>query len=530
MRRQSLMGGGNVPQIPGASNGHMKRDRTEDPPGDISNKRRDTGDSKMSTPGPGTPGHHSPSNSMGNIMGHPGTPPHSATLPNVSSVSMGSPSMPPPMLTGVLPSDTQSISAARSRMRGGMPDGNRLMSHPGSSGQPGSSMQHAAGPSSIPNNQAQMGAGVNSMSPSVLQSMQILQDPTHPATRYLSAQIPGFSNFPMAAQLQQLQKMQVSRRSMYFIGINNDICFQQLMQQRKGQGAQQHHMGGQVSGFAQGQNGQMNVPNSNPTRIPSQQQPMSPHGTFPFANQQGMDPRTANAMNAGNMSLDPQRRQQLQLMQQQQNIMRNNQIYAQQQQRLSQGASPHIGSPMLGGTPDGNNFPALRSNASVPGIARSTRTPSDHAPSPLTPQLSGRPEDMQRAMMQQGQRNMLQNQAMSQLGMGGMNQSWQQGQQMGNSMPHAQASYGMTPPGSAGYGSMSGGAPSPAAGQQWAQAGAGQFSFNGASPPGQPSDGNTPGSRQTSATPAPHQQMAQNSPMGGDQAGLNDFDLFSWTQ
>lgn len=314
------------------------------------------------------------------------------------------------------------------------------------------------------------------------------------------------------------------------------------MQARKGQSQQQqHHPAASIQGFSQGQQnggmpGQMGVHNGSPTRISSQQSPMPPQGSFPFGNQGGMDPRTANAMGGANMPLDPQRRQLL-LMQQQQNMMRNTAIFNQQRLAAQQqaGGSPHIGSPMLGGSADGNAFPALRSNPSVPGIARSTRTPSDHAPSPLTPQLSGgRSEEMQRAMMQQ-QRNMFhgQNPGMAQMaGMGGMNPSWPQTQQPGP-MPHGQGSYSMSPPGSAGFGNMPGGAPSPASGQQWSQPGGGSFAFNAASPSaGQPSDGNPrPGSRQTSATPVPLQQqpMPQNSPMG-DQAGLSDFDIFTWGQ
>ena len=286
---------------------------------------------------------------------------------------------------------------------------------------------------------------------------------------------------------------------------------------------------------------QMGLQNGSPTRISgAQQSPMPPQGSFPFANQAGMDPRAANGMGGGaNMPLDSQRRQLL-LMQQQQQQMRNNaMLNAQQQQRLAQqaGASPHIGSPMLGGSADGTNFPALRSNPTVPGIARSTRTPSDHAPSPLTPQLSGGgSQDLQRALMQQGQRNMMhaQGHGMSQMGMGGMNPSWPQAQQQQQAAAQMQGAYGMSPPGSAGFGSMPGGAPSPAGGgqqQQWAQGAGGQFAYNAGSPSAgrPPSDGNAgPGSRQASATPAPHQQMTQNSPMG-DQAGLNaDFDMFNW--
>ena len=199
----------------------------------------------------------------------------------------------------------------------------------------------------------------------------------------------------------------------------------QARNQAKGQNAQHH--GNAMQGFPQGQQnggmpGQMGLPNGSPTRLSAQQQsPMPPQGNFPFANQGGMDPRAAAGLGGGNVPLDSQRRQLL--LMQQQNMMRSNAMFnnQQQQQRLAQqaaaaaaagggGGQPHLGSPMLGGSPDAPSFPALRSNPSVPGIARSTRTPSDHAPSPLTPQLSGGAQDLQRAMLQQQQQQQQQQQ------------------------------------------------------------------------------------------------------------------------
>lgn len=290
----------------------------------------------------------------------------------------------------------------------------------------------------------------------------------------------------------------------------------------------------------------MGVPNGSPSRMsPSgQQASMQQQGGFPFPgsggggtpNNMGLTP--AQQANLANMT--PQQRQ-LFLLQQQQmmrgnntqnNAMMNQQMFnAAQQQRMA-GASPHIGSPMLGGPADGGNFPAaLRSNPGVPGIARSARTPSDHAPSPMTPQISqgrsGHMDDFQRAMM--AQRNLAQAGGMNQLGGGNMNPAWPQSQGMaGQVMPGA-----MSSPGNAGFGGMSGGgSPSIGGQQQWSPNSAGgQFSFNSRSPSAGPqSDVSLADSRQTSATPAPL-GMAQNSPMpGGDQAGLSDFDIFDWGQ
>lgn len=289
----------------------------------------------------------------------------------------------------------------------------------------------------------------------------------------------------------------------------------------------------------------MGVPNGSPTRMsPSgQQTPMQQQGGFPFPggggapNAMGMTP----AQQANMANMNPQQRQ-LFLLQHQQQMMRggsaqnaammNQQMFnAAQQQRMA-GASPHIGSPMLGGPADGGNFPAaLRSNPGVPGIARSTRTPSDHAPSPMTPQISqgrgSQMEDFQRAMM--AQRN-LQAGGMNQMVGGNMNPAWPQSQGMvGSPGMHG----AMSPPGSPGFGGMSGGgSPSIGGQQQWSPNNGGQFPFHTGSPSAGPGDISlsAAGSRQASATPVPT-NMTQNSPMpGGDQTGLNDFDIFDWGQ
>lgn len=284
----------------------------------------------------------------------------------------------------------------------------------------------------------------------------------------------------------------------------------------------------------------------------------------------GMDPRSASSMGgltpaqqANLANLTPHQRQQLMLMQQQQlmrggngnqNMMTNQMFNAlqqqqqqqQQQQRMAQqqqqhqaGSSPHVGSPMLGGSVDGNNFPpTLRSNPSVSGIARSTRTPSDHAGSPMTPQLSQRTSNAMQdnfnpAMMGGGQRNMNLSQGggMGQMG-SNMNAAWSQNQQSPQHMSQGQGGFGMSPSASAGgFNGMGGNASSPPH-QQWNHGG--QFPFSAGSPAGnqQHEVVSLQPARQTSATPAPHQQqpqLAQNSPMG-DQTGLNDFDIFNWAQ
>ena len=260
-------------------------------------------------------------------------------------------------------------------------------------------------------------------------------------------------------------------------------------------------------------------------------------------------------------NMNPQHRQQLFLMQQQQQQqqqlmqrgavgpgMMNPQMVAQermQQQRMAQAGSPtHHNSVMMGmqgvGS-DGTSFPALRSNPGVPGIARSIRTPSDHmqSHSPITPQLAQRTQsqtadDYQRAMMQQGQRGMTpaQDGSFMQMNNGGMqNSGWSQSPS--TSIAPSQISYGMTRPNSAGvgqgpFGGVPNGVSSPVA-NNWSQGGGGSFTTT--SPiGGQQAVDSLSVQRQASMTPAPHTQMSQNSPVVGDQGGMNDFELFNWNQ
>ncbi|KIP09807.1 hypothetical protein PHLGIDRAFT_125957 [Phlebiopsis gigantea 11061_1 CR5-6] len=518
------------------SNGHLKRDRPDDISADLvgANKRRDTGGSKTSTPTPSTPlGISSPIQPISATMTQPGTPTHRISTPNLMGPSGSSPSMPPPSIPpGMMaPGNEAQLAAQRTRQmqlrqmqqQQAMTDGSRQMS----SGQVGMSMP---GSSSIPPGTL---AALQAMGPTAVQCFQILQNPQHPLVQYMTANSPGFQTLPPQQQIQQMQRVQ--------------MMMQARSQQQRAANGQMAAMQGmpQVSGGSGG----MGVPNGSPTRISAggQQSHMQQGYPFPGSNNGpgSMDPRTSSLMGsltpaqqASIANMTPQQRQ-LFLLQQQQQMMRggnpanpmmNQQVFNPAQQQRMPGSSPHIGSPMLGGSPDGANFPAaLRSNPGVPGIARSARTPSDHAPSPITPQLSQRGstsmDDFQRSMMQQAQRNIAQGGGMNQLAMG--NAGWAQSQQ--NPMTPNQASFGaMSPPGSAtGYG----GSPSIGGQQQWSPNANASFQFNTGSPLGNPSaDLMAPGSRQASATPAP-QQMAQNSPLpGGDQTGMNDFDLFDWGQ
>ena len=242
----------------------------------------------------------------------------------------------------------------------------------------------------------------------------------------------------------------------------------------------------------------------------------------------------------------------------------------QQQQRMVHAGSPTHASP---GT-DGQGFPVLRSNSTIPGIARSTRSPSEGAPSPMTPRgppargSSHSQEEYQRMMIQQQQaqaqavrgmsspvynhqHQQQQQQQQQQHGQWPQNQGQNQNQnqqvmQMNMGMGQ-QGTYGMSPPGSAGgghYGGGSGGgvggssAPSPSnsQNQNWLQS-QGNYPFA-------PSPGAGGGAhhsdhmqasqiRHMSATPGPQQMASQNMnspnlPSPAEQPMPHDFDLFNW--
>ena len=104
-----------------------------------------------------------------------------------------------------------------------------------------------------------------------------------------------------------------------------------------------------------------------------------------------------------------------------------------EQPRMSPGSPPS----QLPMGMDMNSFPMMRSNSTVPGIARSTRSPTDHT------NLQGRvvsnnQEEMQRAFIAQQQRNMMASQGNGgfvnpqQILAGGNSGNWQQ--QVGGGM------------------------------------------------------------------------------------------------
>ncbi|KAJ7087263.1 hypothetical protein B0H15DRAFT_1022817 [Mycena belliarum] len=512
----------------------LKRDRSDDIPGDVMNKRRDTGEGKMPTAMMPPPPIPSP---VGNTaVGSPFSAPMvNGTAPSPVPTQLGDNPLAPqnPGMIG----DPQAIAASRDRARQAQmraqqqqQQANRQMSPPSgpnpgmSNGQQGGgNMNAVAGPSGMP--------------PNVQHLYSMLQTPNHPLVQYMVRSVPGFQTMPVPMQLQKM------------------LAAQNMMRERQ---MQNSGGGGQFSGQPSPVSpvSQMGGPGQSP------QNPM-----FPM-NAAGMDLRAMNStplpgggggMNPGGGMMTPQQRQlllmqqqgrgggmggmgggmgmspqQMAFQQQQQQQMRMEQ--QQQQQRMAgmaaaqQGGSPpHPGSPMMG-----NDFPALRSNAGIPGIARIARSPSDG--SPMTPRMTPArgpqmgAEDYQRMMQQRG------GMGGPGGGQGGGGGAGFGGQQFGGQQGPAQGwgqspmqqqmqmqgggQYGM---GGGRPGSGYGGAPSPPGsgggggmgGQNWGQGGGYPFSGGGAG-------ADLGMQRQMSGTPGP--QMQQNSPQA------DEFDPFNWPQ
>lgn len=207
--------------------------------------------------------------------------------------------------------------------------------------------------------------------------------------------------------------------------------------------------------------------------------------------------------------------------------MAQERLRQEQHQRLSQANSPtNAGSPPMSSpfSNDANSFPVLRSNSAIPGIARSTRSPSDGATSPMSPQISRGPSQDMRRMMNPNMGG-----GMGQMqGFNSQMSNWQQKNQLGQLQPmpmpmpmgHLQPpNYGLQP--SASGNSFGGGLTS---NQNW-----------GSNPypmvPSPSSGGYQPEqmmiSRQSSSTPAPQMQPQSNSPPI-QQTSLNEFEMFNW--
>lgn len=167
------------------------------------------------------------------------------------------------------------------------------------------------------------------------------------------------------------------------------------------------------------QTGGVTSPTLNQPSMPQLQQQSPQNGGFSFTQNQlnnVPNPQMIGSMGGMNMNNTiPQQRQLLMLQQQQQQHMRTSggnanpgmmppeqyTMVQERMQRMSQAVSPtNAGSPVpmsVSGN-DGNAFPVLRSNAhTLPTISRSTLSPSDGTPTPMSPQIPrGSMQDMRR--------------------------------------------------------------------------------------------------------------------------------------
>ncbi|KAJ7590725.1 hypothetical protein C8J56DRAFT_1134341 [Mycena floridula] len=512
----------------------LKRERTEELLLDSMNKRRDTGESKSAMLPPPIPQAHTSVSPPNSSMQFP--------MPNGVMSNGIAPSTPPmvdPMLsnpmnpamgierhTPVRPVQPQPPMPQRT-------PSNRQMSPPSSMG-PGNMQNPVNGLGMSPPNIPQQ--------PTPSQQLQqqlfaILNNPNHQFLQYMLKTVPGFATLPVQ---QQMQRMMMTQQAMQNRGQQQQQQQQQNM--ANSQMAQQANMG-PMSNSLPINGGQF--PNQSPmSPVNAQaQNMMMANGGDPRMNatpQAGPSGMQNNGMTFQQQQQQQQQRQ-LMLLQQQQNrsnigamnpaamnpAMMNpqqQQMFLQQermrQQQQQQGGSPHVASSML---PGNDNFPALRSNATIPGIARSTRSPPDNIPSPMTSRMPTRAssmgqEDYQRMMMQQQQQQQQQQQSrpMSSSGQGpSFGQQPMPGTNWGMQQPVQNQGFGMARPPSAGQvGGSYGGAPSPP-NQNWSQRGSGTYPFS-------PSPNHQGDQRHMSGTPGPQMQSID--------MNANEFDPFSWSQ
>lgn len=270
----------------------------------------------------------------------------------------------------------------------------------------------------------------------------------------------------------------------------------------------------------------------------------------------GMDPRMASAnfssqMPGGipnNMNMNQQR--QLMLVQQQMrntngnmnavpNMMNSQQHAYAMAQRMAQAGPSQPGSGVGGSpmsAPAGDQFPALRSNSTIPGIARSARSPSDGVHSPMTPRapsrLSQQPQlqqnDYSQAMMQHSHTTMAQNPATfnPQVQSHNWPQSGQQPMQQQLGMVTGQMNgYSMNSPNNAGVGGGFFGSTSSPSNPNWQQH---QQSMTGSYPYGQSMGQHTP-SDQGRLSHMTGMSIPQNmGPMADGSGSPGEYDIFNY--
>ena len=162
----------------------LKRDRTDEYGVDIVNKRRDTGEHKLSSL-PSSPSNQPPASFTTQSTA-------STPQPVTPSASMGPPSHVPPN------------SDPRRQMRPPMqPQQNsQPMVQPNPAAvQPANTPVNTV-PANIPPQVAAMGAAA-------VQYYQVLQNPSHPMVQYITNSIPGFQSLPINQQIVKMHQVQV---------------------------------------------------------------------------------------------------------------------------------------------------------------------------------------------------------------------------------------------------------------------------------------------------------------------------------
>jgi hypothetical protein len=171
----------------------LKRDRTDEHGADNVNKRRDTGEHKLSSL-PTSPSNHPPTSFT--TSGTASTP-----QPVTPSVSMGPPSHfplnadPRRQMTAIRP-PTQPQQNPQS-----MPQPNNM--------QPNPTAVQLANPSAnpLPANIPPQIAGMGLVA---MQYYQMLQNPSNPMVQYITNSFPGFQSLPVTQQIMKMHQFQVS--------------------------------------------------------------------------------------------------------------------------------------------------------------------------------------------------------------------------------------------------------------------------------------------------------------------------------
>ncbi|KZV61800.1 hypothetical protein PENSPDRAFT_274112 [Peniophora sp. CONT] len=560
------------PMIPGS----LKRERPEHATPEPMNKRRDTGEHKTPMLPPSTPA------SMGR-----GFPPGVGGAPSTPQMAASSPSIPSQGFPMNTTQAEMQRRAAQLQMRG---------QQQAAAQRPTQTSPHQMQPPPVPGPGPSAGGNINAGNPVVqqvvaqfgqngLRVLQMLQTPNQPIIQQILKNYPQFPTLPLGQQVQAVLR---------FTGaLDRERQHTQQQQQQ-----QQHGVGGGMPM----QGGQGGIPLS---RMGSGGPPGAPMGVPSQGGPSGISVPPGGFTQAQLMAMPHQQRQMLMMQQQMRNGPGggggggmqgginpaafgggaggpggmqqgginpavfgpgggqggvNPAILQQQQQRLMQQQAAQqqqqhqgggMGSPMHAGSP-ANDFG---------GMQRSTHSPSENAPSPMTPRGGpggGGGADFQRMMaMQAAQANAPSpapsnsggggggfiNPQQMMAGGGGQGAGWQQ-QNSGS----AGGPYGGTPPGSA-HGrpqqQFPPSAPSPGAGGWPGSAGAGGGSggpgggYPYAPSPvhqmGGPQQQQRPPSRTASAAGGGFPGMDPSSSpgmgmSGGMDAGLGDFSEFFNTQ